>query len=86
MAKAFAHTASGATGLTHLTGYQMTETAGAAARVRIREGDVTGKIVADIRLPADAVMGEQFGFGLVSETGVFYLEVVSGTVQVALYG
>lgn len=79
-------TASGATQITKVNGWQFTENAGtpAAARVLLREGS-GGTIVADIRLAASESVGETYPEPLELMSGC-YVEVSSGSVRGAVYG
>lgn len=67
-------------------GWSFRETAGAAASCRVRDGrDATGAILATIGLAANASDHEWLGdAGVTADVGL-YLEVVSGSVEGAVY-
>jgi hypothetical protein len=68
-----------------LTGINFAETAGAAAKVRIRNGQDAGQpILMTIALAANASVLQQFASPIESAKGLF-LEVVSGNVEGAVF-
>jgi hypothetical protein len=68
--------------VTKVTGFHITETAGAAASVKLRNGSATGTVFVDVRLPA-VVGGNSIHFAadrpLIFNKGL-YVDVVTGTV------
>lgn len=80
------------TDLGSVSGWQFSETAGAAARVLLRDGADDGPIFADIRLPAAGQVSESFSdpihMGSVPSgtQEKVYVEVNAGAVRGALYG
>jgi hypothetical protein len=65
-----------------VSGFHITETAGAAASVKLRNGSITGTVFADVRLPA-VTGGNSIHFAadrpLLFNKGL-YVEVVTGAV------
>lgn len=68
-------------------GYSLAETAGAVAKVRIRDGGaVTGRILDTVHIAADGDKQKDWPFG-VNARGGLYVEVVAGAIEgVILYG
>jgi hypothetical protein len=67
-----------------LVGFALLETAGAVARINIRDGDLTGPILMPIALAASESTREVWSQALSFNRGL-YFELVSGTVIGALY-
>jgi len=84
-------TSSASSGLKALTGWQISETAGAAAVVTIRDGS-GGNVLAHINIGANQTVGEAYGenpiipddFG--AGNFAFFFSVDSGTVRWTAYG
>jgi hypothetical protein len=84
----FAGTGDTQTSCKLLHGWSIAENAGtpAVASVLIRDGGVSGAIVAQIELAANGSTSEG-GLSVKSETAAgFYVDVVAGDVRGALYG
>jgi hypothetical protein len=62
-------------------GISVRETAGAVASVRVRQGAITGAIVAAVSLPANGSFTEALGLAPINCDGGVYVEVVAGTVE-----
>lgn len=78
-------TGSEQTGIAVITGFNFAETAGAVARVLLRDGGAAGTIVADLHLGASQSVGESFDYP-VHLTGKCYVDVAAGAVRGAVYG
>jgi hypothetical protein len=81
------NTSSGASGFSTLTGYTISETAGAAAVVTVRTG-ASGTTLWRITLAANETMGDQFGDNPVvpPSTTNIYFSVDSGAVRWTAFG
>lgn len=65
-------------------GWSLRETGGAAAVVRLRDGDGSGVILATIALAANASSQEWRPEGMTTGNGIF-MELVSGAVEGSVY-
>lgn len=65
-------------------GVSVRETAGAVASIRVRQGSITGSIVAAVSLPANGSWSEPLGLAPVQCDGGIFVEVVAGTVEGAV--
>jgi len=74
--------ASGASGITLLTGWHIKATA--AAVVNIRKDSGAGAIIVPLKLPIDTCTGEIYPHPM--QANDWYLEVVSGTVVASFSG
>lgn len=81
-------TGSGQTTLTSLTGFWFCENAAspAAAAVNLRDGGVSGAIIARIKLAASESKGLSLTRPVRLTSGALYVEVTAGTVQGGVYG
>jgi hypothetical protein len=73
----------GSTGTGHTTlycGFSLKESAAATAHVRIREGDVSGKIIDTIPFAAGEGVADQYDPAIVV-SGQIYVQIVSGSVE-----
>jgi len=70
--------------VTLLKGFNITEDSSAAAHVRLRKLNVTGQILATVKLAADGSAMIIFDEPMSSEGGV-YVQEVSGSVEGVLY-
>ena len=89
IAKSETGTASGASTLTMLSGWNVAETAGAAAVVTLRkyhETPASGEVVAVIKLAADASDSVALEHPIDIAPGPLYCEVTSGAARWAVYG
>ena len=84
-------TASGSSGFQRLTGWQVSETAGASAVVTIRDAS-SGNILSHLNIGANQTVGESYGASPITpasfgaENFSFYFSVDSGTVRWTAYG
>ena len=84
-------TASGSSGFKRLSGWNITETAGATAQVSVRDAS-GGNILFLINLAANESIGESYGAspldsaGFGAENFAFYFSVDSGTVRWTAFG
>ena len=84
--KVVTNTSSGSSGFQNLSGWQVSETAGAAAVVTIRDGS-SGNILAHLNIGANQTVGEAYGSSpltpaaFAAENFTFYFSVDSGTVR-----
>lgn len=68
-----------------LKGFYVRETAGAAARITIRETGAAGSIIFDIPLTANEGVGDMFPEAIVFDD-VIHVEVESGAVRYSIFG
>lgn len=74
-------------GFRQLAGWQFTETAGAAARVLLRDGSSSGAILVDVKLAAGESVGENYVHPIVlAGAAKVYVDVDTGAVRGAVYG
>lgn len=70
----------------NLTGWNFTETAGAAARVLLRDGGSGGDIVVDVKLASGQSVGENYARPIRLDGGSLFVDIDTGTVRGAVYG
>jgi hypothetical protein len=76
------------TGITQLfCGWSATETAGAAAELKIHDSaDNTGKVLARAKFAASQTLGNDFQYSVGLAKRALYVEIVSGALDVQVRG